>query len=99
MNIVPALPVDDPNPPMLLTTWATSGSAITIALSCSWRAFIAGYEMSCGPSDEPSSWPVSCCGNSPGGTRVYSHIVVAIVAIVTAPIRLRWRSTNRSARP
>jgi hypothetical protein len=78
---------------------ATSGSAITTALSLSWRSFIAGYEMSCGASAEPTSWPVSCCGNSPAGTLVNSQIVVAIVPIVTTPISDWWRSTKRSARP
>ena len=63
MNCVPALPVLAPKPPTFDTTCATSGSARTIAFICSWRAFIAGYEMSCGPRVLPMIMPVSCCGN------------------------------------
>ena len=99
MNCVPALPVLAPKPPTFDTTCATSGSARTIAFICSWRAFIAGYEMSCGPRVLPMIMPVSCCGNWPNGILNSRNTLSAIVASVITPTMARWRNTNASARP
>ncbi len=55
-------------PPVKPTTFATPGSARTIAMKSASFCRIAWNEMLWSAWMRPMSWPVSCCGKKPLGT-------------------------------
>ena len=76
----------------------TAGCESTTALSRSCAAIMAGKETSWGPSENPASCPVFCCGKSPLGTTTYRAMLAAAVAAVAISTGREWRSTQRSDR-
>ena len=55
-------------PPVNPTTLSTAGSCCTMSTNAASFSLMAGKEMSCAPTMEPVSRPVSCCGKKPLGT-------------------------------
>ena len=80
-------PTEEPTP-------ATAGSASTMSMARSCKAFMASKEMSVEAAVPPKISPVSSCGKKPFGTLMNSPTVSAMVAKNTISISARLSSAK-----